>query len=882
MAPSTIIVVHRIPGKLPASLEAIRAFTGRENELFVVDASADDPRCVSPAKTADGSIGRPYVVSAPGAESLAKTCNTLLKKCRYSQVVFLDSTARVANGWLQALGACLNAAPRAGFAGPLADEHYAGLPRQVCRPAGSLNAALQSRHRDRRIAVHNPGVLCLGGRLSTVRELDCLDETCEDIDVALADLCLRAEMAGYQNYLAGDIYIAADKQSVSQRWQKALRDRWESLDPASDRRKHFAALDFCRRANRTHRSGNSDAAIDLFLKGIGVYPAERRLYLDLAAALTEIGRYADALQALGEMPDADGSREAQLLVGTCQRGLGQAAAAERTAAGILAIDGQSAAGWWLKGVCLADRKMADEARTALEQSIACDPGHGPAYTALGHLAENRGEREQALKDLERGFALCPDDSAAAAYHTAVSRQKAYARAIPFFTQALAVQPSSRRLHYLLIDLLLKAGEQRKAMAVIESMLVAFGVEKGLLQAALAVRAQLGLRTVAASGGKIPTLAFCLIVKNEERDLPRCLQSIKPVADEIVVADTGSRDSTRDVARVFGARVFDFEWCDDFAAAKNFAAARAEADWIFSIDADEVLSVQDYEALRALIRNGSDAPVAYAVTTRNYLKVADVIGWQPNDGCYPEEAGLGWMPSEKVRLFPNTPEVRFSYPVHEMVEPSLEKAGIPVVSCDIPVHHYGKLDRARSLSKGETYFKIGLKKLSDMAQSVTGIRELAIQAQTLGDYPEAARLWEHLLTLDPEQVQAHINLASTYLESGHYAKSLEAARQACRLDPTLKESQFNLAMSLLHTGDARGAVGVLEKLVDRHPEYPAARFVLAAAYSCVEEDRNAAALLDELQRSSLGAGMPEALRHLASRLNKAGYQEYRRRILKLAG
>ena len=82
------------------------------------------------------------------------------------------------------------------------------------------------------------------------------------------------------------------------------------------------------------------------------------------------------------------------------------------------------------------------------------------------------------------------------------------------------------------------------------------------------------------------LTVCMIVKNEEADLPRCLASIKAVADEIVVVDTGSTDRTVEIAQSFGAIVGHFEWCDDFAAARNAALKLATCEWVFQLDADE--------------------------------------------------------------------------------------------------------------------------------------------------------------------------------------------------------------------------------------------------------------------------------------------------------
>ncbi|MBP3704664.1 MAG: glycosyltransferase, partial [Clostridia bacterium] len=65
-----------------------------------------------------------------------------------------------------------------------------------------------------------------------------------------------------------------------------------------------------------------------------------------------------------------------------------------------------------------------------------------------------------------------------------------------------------------------------------------------------------------------TVSLCMIVKNEEQHLPRCLASVSPLVDEIIIADTGSTDRTKAVAAGFGAKIYDFPWCDDFAAARG--------------------------------------------------------------------------------------------------------------------------------------------------------------------------------------------------------------------------------------------------------------------------------------------------------------------------
>lgn len=96
------------------------------------------------------------------------------------------------------------------------------------------------------------------------------------------------------------------------------------------------------------------------------------------------------------------------------------------------------------------------------------------------------------------------------------------------------------------------------------------------------------------------ISACVIVKNEAKNLPKWLESMRHIADEMIVADTGSKDSTKDVAAAAGAKVYDFAWKDDFAAAKNFALSRASGDWILFFDADEYFSGETAVLLKKIL------------------------------------------------------------------------------------------------------------------------------------------------------------------------------------------------------------------------------------------------------------------------------------------
>ena len=96
-----------------------------------------------------------------------------------------------------------------------------------------------------------------------------------------------------------------------------------------------------------------------------------------------------------------------------------------------------------------------------------------------------------------------------------------------------------------------------------------------------------------------TISLCLIVTNEEKNLERCLSSYAPLMDEIVVVDTGSTDRTKEIAARFTDKIYDFQWVDDFSAARNFSFEKATCEYIFSADADEVLDEENREQFEIL-------------------------------------------------------------------------------------------------------------------------------------------------------------------------------------------------------------------------------------------------------------------------------------------
>lgn len=99
----------------------------------------------------------------------------------------------------------------------------------------------------------------------------------------------------------------------------------------------------------------------------------------------------------------------------------------------------------------------------------------------------------------------------------------------------------------------------------------------------------------------------MIVKNEEDCIDRCLSSVQDIVDEIIIVDTGSTDDTKDIVRKYTDQIFDFEWIDDFAAARNYAFSCGTKDYIFWLDADDILKDEDRKKFSTL-KGGLDQSV----------------------------------------------------------------------------------------------------------------------------------------------------------------------------------------------------------------------------------------------------------------------------------
>ena len=493
---------------------------------------------------------------------------------------------------------------------------------------------------------------------------------------------------------------------------------------------------------------------------------------------------------------------------------------------------------------------------------------------MGSIRWESQDTNEALKLFEKGFALRPTDiDIATAFHEAITELNEYKRAESIIRNALERFPYNKKIRYILIDVLIKLGNRKESMAQIEDAISICGIENGLLEAAMKIRAQIGPAKIKLRKEKRATVSLCMIVKNEEEFLAQCLASVKSIVDEMVIVDTGSTDRTKDIATVFGARVLDYEWTGDFAAARNYSISNARGDWILIMDADEVISLEDHENFRKLTAKKPRRLEAYSIVTRNYCQKANIIGWNPNDGRYlHEERGSGWLPSEKVRLFTNNAEIKFEGAVHEMVDPFLKRRGIKIGKIVIPIHHYGRLNVDKMDEKGQFYYEIGKKKLAKNGGNIGAVRELAIQATILDKNLEALELWKKFIEMEPGDLaasEAHVNVGTVYLRLKDYSNALLSAKEAVKLGPEMKEAKFNLAMMELYHGNARAAVSVLDSLGDLILDYPPAQFILTASWCCLGETGNGLNQMRKLKKSQFAQMLLNSCTELAEGLLTAG-------------
>ncbi|WP_028538134.1 MULTISPECIES: glycosyltransferase [Paenibacillus] len=260
--------------------------------------------------------------------------------------------------------------------------------------------------------------------------------------------------------------------------------------------------------------------------------------------------------------------------------------------------------------------------------------------------------------------------------------------------------------------------------------------------------------------KKSSISLCMIVKNEERCLERCLNSVQNIVSEIIIVDTGSTDRTIEIAKQYTDKVYSFEWTNDFSEARNYALDQATGEYILHLDADEYL----YEGVENL---QCELDKAYY-----FLRIRN-------------ELGMGRTQTHQfVRLFRNQPSMRYEGKLHEQI--NLEKnAHLPSGYMNCVIYHDGYLD---SIVKGKNKSKRNMEIIKNaILTSPTSFNyyNLGLQYYHEGQYANAVNAFKKSYSIAKNQTftsRMLILLINSLLKLEQYPQALEIASDSILLYP----------------------------------------------------------------------------------------------------
>ena len=284
-----------------------------------------------------------------------------------------------------------------------------------------------------------------------------------------------------------------------------------------------------------------------------------------------------------------------------------------------------------------------------------------------------------------------------------------------------------------------------------------------------------------------SISVCMIVKNEEAVLARCLDSLQGIADEIVIVDTGSTDRTKEIARLYTSRIYDFAWIHDFSAARNFAFSKATMDYIYSADADEVLEERDRQKFLQLKQ-----------VLLPEVEIVEMIYVNPED----RNMVYNFTREPRPKLFKRLREFRWIDPIHETV--ALDPL---VYSSDIEVQH-----RPQSLHSGRDFeaMQRELKKSGRLSERLYSMyaKELFISG-TKEDF-EAAAPWFEARTR--QEITPEAGMEAVCVLAKHYSLGQKPEQMLSMILSELAVNPVPAAELFYLLGEYYEALGKLQDAV----------------------------------------------------------------------
>ncbi|MED4269188.1 glycosyltransferase family 2 protein [Geobacillus stearothermophilus] len=268
-----------------------------------------------------------------------------------------------------------------------------------------------------------------------------------------------------------------------------------------------------------------------------------------------------------------------------------------------------------------------------------------------------------------------------------------------------------------------------------------------------------------------TLALVMIVKNEEQNLGRCLQSINNIVDEMIVVDTGSTDDTREVAYSFGAKVFNFAWGQDFSAARNYALEQSTCDWNLVLDADEYVVNDCGREIRHFLENGCQR-----------------IGRIKRIDEFIQNGEKRHAQSYLSRLLPKG--VKYTGKIHEQVDSTLPRENI-----NVEVYHYGYIQT----NKTERNLELLLQELKKRPEDDYILYQIGKQYKLLQQFVRSEIYFEKSYSLASSHAWYRHSLVVDYLYVLMANRSFEKGLQLIAMEQEKLQDlpDFHFACALFY-------------------------------------------------------------------------------------
>ncbi len=221
------------------------------------------------------------------------------------------------------------------------------------------------------------------------------------------------------------------------------------------------------------------------------------------------------------------------------------------------------------------------------------------------------------------------------------------------------------------------------------------------------------------------LSACMIVKNEEKFLGKCLNSLRNIVDEVIIGDTGSTDKSSEIAENYGASVFEIPWEDNFSTARNAVISRARGQWILTIDADE------------RVRSFSKADFALALNDTSKCAFYSMLYHKRN-----------WTPYWVLRIFRNDHRIRYQGRIHENIREdldrilNLEKGKVGYL--DLSLNHFGY--EGDQTHKYQRNLPLIRRDLNENPENTNNIRHLGLIYYKLGKVSLAEKQWKRAIRI----------------------------------------------------------------------------------------------------------------------------------------